>query len=95
MTTYPDGRLELRVRAGEVLSALNGLVHTREDVLPVRTAEHSARAEERQRVVLGASIVDGNVPEHVLGDLLREVNVDTQEVGYRSRMLVQTRRGGC
>lgn len=87
-TTYPNSRLELRVGAGKILSALNSLAHTPKDVLPVRTAEHSARAEERQRVVFGASIVDGNVPEHILGDLLCEVDVDTQEVGYRFQMLV-------
>lgn len=95
MTTYSDGRLQLRVGAGEILPTLDGLAHATEDVLPVRTAEHGASAKECQRVILGASIVDGNVPEHVLGDPLREVDVDTQEVGYRFRMSMETERAGC
>ena len=79
--TYSDLGLELGVGAGEVLAGLNGLAHATEDVLPVRAAEHGTRAEEGQRVVFSAGIVDGNVPEHVLADLLRQVDVDAQEVG--------------
>ena len=79
--TYADVGLELRTGAGEVLAALDGLAHAGVDALPVRTAEHGASTEERERVVLGARIVDGDVPEHVLVDLLREVDVDAQEVG--------------
>jgi hypothetical protein len=72
---------ELRVCAREVLAGLNGLAEARVDVLPVRTTEHSASAEERERVVRGTGVVDSDVPEHVLVDLLREVDVDAQEVG--------------
>ena len=79
---YPDGRLELRVRTRKVLAVLNGLAHAAEDVLPVRAAEHGAGTEQRQRVIFSAGVVNSNVPEHVLGDLLREVDVDAKEVGY-------------
>jgi hypothetical protein len=48
---------------------------------PVRTTEHGAGAEEGEGVVLGTGIIDGDVPQHVLADLLREVDVDAQEVG--------------
>ena len=81
IATYSDSRLELSVGAGKVLTSFNGLAHATVDALPVGAAEHGARAEEREGVVLGTSIVHGNVPEHVLVDLLREVDVDAQEVG--------------
>ena len=80
--THADTGLELGVSAGEVLAALDRLGHAAVDRLPVGAAEHGAGAEERERVVLGARVVHGDVPEHVLADLLREVDVDTQEVGW-------------
>ena len=79
--TYADVGLELRTGAREVLTALDGLAHAGVDRLPVRTSEHSASAKERKRVVLSARVVDGDVPEHVLGDLLGQIDVDTEEVG--------------
>ena len=80
-STYSNLGLELRVGARKVLASLDRLAHAAVDVLPVWTAEHGARTEERERVVFSTGIVDCNVPEHVLGNLLREIDVDTQEVG--------------
>lgn len=78
--TYPNLGLELSVGTRDVLAALDGLAHARVDRLPVGAAEHGTSAKERKRVVLRARIVDSNVPEHVLRDLLGEVDVDTEEV---------------
>ncbi len=94
--TYPNLGLELRVRAGEVLPRGDCLAHAAVDRLPVRAPEHGASAEERERVVLRAGVVDGDVPEHVLADLLRQVDVDTQEVGWNAECQnVRRRRYGC
>lgn len=82
--TYPNLGLELCVGAGEVLARGDCLAHAAIDGLPVRATEHGTSAEERKRVVLRARVVDGDVPEHVLADLLREVDVDTQEVGWNA-----------
>jgi hypothetical protein len=84
-----DLGLELRIAAGNVLPGLNGLFQLAVDVGPVGAAEHGARAEERERVVVRAGVVDGDVPQHVFVDLLRQVNVDAEEVGY---IWVETRR---
>ena len=80
IATYSDSRLELSVGAGKVLTSFNGLAHATVDALPVGATEHGARAEKGQGIVLGACIVDGNIPEHVFADLLSEIDVDTQEV---------------
>ena len=55
-------------------------------MLPVGAAKHRAGAEQGKRVVRRPRIVDRDVPQHVLADLLREIDVDTQEVGYRLRL---------
>jgi len=78
----PDFGFQLRGAAWDVLPALDGLSHLTVDGHPVRTSEHGTRAEERKRVVLGTRVIDSNVPEHVFADLLREVDVDAQEVGW-------------
>lgn len=83
--TYADLGLELRVGSGKVLSALDGLAHARVDRLPVGTTEHSAGTQESERVILSTGIIDGNVPEHVLSNLLGEVDVDAEEVGCESQ----------
>lgn len=80
-STYPDLRLQLSAGARQVLAGLDGLTHATVDGFPVRAAEHGASTEKGQWVVLGTSIVDRNVPQHVLADLLGEVDVDAQEVG--------------
>jgi hypothetical protein len=82
-TTHSDGSLELRVGAGQVLTSLNCLTEAAVDSLPVRTTEHGTRAEERKRIVGSSGIVDGNIPQHVLADLLGQVDVDAQEVSCR------------
>ena len=79
---YSDSRLELRVGAGQILAGLNGLTHTAVDALPVRATEHGSGTEEGQRVVFRTGVVDRDVPKHILADLLGEVDVDAQEVGY-------------
>ena len=76
-----DGRLELRLASREVLTVLDRRPQAQVDALPVRTTEHGTSAEKRERVILSTGIVDGDVPEHVLADLLGEVDVDTQEIG--------------
>lgn len=84
--TYANVGLELGLGTRQVLAGLNSRPHLLVDVLPVGTAEHRARAEQGERVVRRARIVDRDVPQHVLADLLREINVDTQEVGCRLRL---------
>ena len=59
--THSDTSPELGVDTREVLAALDGLAHAPVDRLPVRAAEHRARAEEREGVVLRARVVDGDV----------------------------------
>jgi len=75
-----DLGLELGRAAWEVLASLDRLPHLAVDGHPVGTAEHRAGTEERERVVLRAGVVDGDVPKHALVNLLREVDVDAQEV---------------
>ncbi len=84
--TYPDLGLELGVSAGDVLASLDSLAHARVDRFPVRASEHSTSAEERKRVVLRTRIVHSDVPEHILRDLLGEVDVDTEEVGCAQKL---------
>jgi len=77
----PDPGFKLGCAARNVLSSFDCLSHLAVDGHPVRASEHGTGAEERKGVVLRAGIVNGDVPEHVLADLLSEVDVDTQEVG--------------
>jgi hypothetical protein len=74
--THADSCLELRVRAREILASLDRLAKAPVDALPVWAAEHGTRTQEGERVICRASVVDSNVPEHVLVDLLRKVDVD-------------------
>lgn len=76
-----DGGLELGVAAGNVLTGLNSLLDSTIDALPVGATEEGPGAKEGKRVVLGTSIVDRDVPEHVFVDLLGEVDTDAEEVG--------------
>lgn len=71
----------------EVLARLNAHTEAAVDVLEVGATEERAGAEERKRVVRGTSVVDSDIPHHVLVDLLRQVDVDAQEVGVRLRRL--------
>ena len=64
----------------KILASLNGLPDPGINRLPVWAAEHGTGAQKGQRIVLGAGIVDGNIPKHVLADLLRQINIDTKEV---------------
>lgn len=62
------------------MARLNCLAHTAIDRLPVGAAKHRTRAEQRKRIILGSSIVNGDIPEHVITNLLREVDIDAKEV---------------
>jgi hypothetical protein len=62
------------------LSRFNCLTHAAIDGLPVGTTEHRTRAEQSQRIIICSGIVDSNIPEHVVGNLLREIDIDTKEV---------------
>ena len=84
LCTYSNLGPQLGVGAREVLTTLNGQAHAGVDRLPVGTTEHGTGTKQRERVVLRASVVDSDVPEHVLGDLLGEVDVDAEEVGCDS-----------
>lgn len=79
--TYPDGGLQLRVAARNVLAGLDSHAHLLVDTTPIRTTEHGARAEERQGIVFCACVVDRDVPQHVFTNLLCQVDVDAEEVG--------------
>ena len=81
MKTHGNPGSELRPAARQVLPGLDRLLEGRVDVLPVWTAEERSRTQERERIVLRAGIIDGDVVRHVLCDLLRQVDVDAQEVG--------------
>ena len=80
--THPNSCLQLRIGSWKVLSTLDSLLDASVDGVPVRPAEHCAGAEQGQWIILGTGVVDGNVPKHVLADLLGQVNVDAQKVGY-------------
>ena len=71
----------MRFASRDILTRLDGLPHLAVDSHPVGTTEHGTGAEESERIVLGTSIVDGNIPKHVFTNLLGQVNVDTQKVG--------------
>ena len=75
-STYADLGPKLRVGSREVLATLNCLAHPRIYRLPVGSTEHGPRAEKREWVVLCSGVVDRNVPQHVLADLLGQVDVD-------------------
>ena len=97
LCTYSNLGPQLGVGAREVLTTLNGQAHAGVDRLPVGTTEQGTRPEQSQRVVVCTGIVDRDVPQHVLCsfvsndwlirdnmrtvNLLREVDVDAQEVG--------------
>lgn len=95
----PDFCFQLGCAAWDVLSALNGLSHLAINGHPVGAAKHGAGAEECERVVLCAGIIDGDVPKHVFVNLLGEVDVDAQEVrislgclDFRQETLEPTKR---
>jgi len=67
--------------AREIITRLNRHPNPAVDPLPVGASIHGAGAQERERVVVCASVIDSDVPEHVVGDLLRQVDVNAQEVG--------------
>lgn len=79
--TYADPSLELGVSARKILTSLDGVAHAAVDGLPVGTTEHGPGAQESKRIVFSASVVDCNVPQHVLSDFLGKVDVDAEEVG--------------
>jgi hypothetical protein len=79
--TYADGVAELSIGARQILPALDGHAQARIYAFPVGAAKEGARAKKRQRIVGGASVVDGNVPERIFVNLLREVDVDAKEIG--------------
>ena len=84
--TYPtevstDGGLQLGLAAWKVLSGFNGRPNSLIDGPPIRSTEHRAGTQQSQRVIFRTGIVDCNVPEHVLTNLLSEVDVDAEEVG--------------
>jgi hypothetical protein len=70
------------MRSGNVLPRFNRLTHAAVNGLPVGATEHRARTKQGQRVVIRASIIHGDVPEHVVTDLLRQIDVDTEEVRW-------------
>ena len=80
--TYSNSGLQLGVGTRQVLTGLDSLPHATVDALPVGAAEHGTRAEKGKRIVLSTCVVHGDVPQHVLVDLLGEIDVDTQEVCY-------------
>ena len=75
--------LQLRRASGKILSGFYSLPHPSKDRLPIRATKHSARAKEGQRIVFSTGVVNCDVPKHVLADLLREVDVNAQEVRCR------------
>ena len=81
MKTHGNPGSELGPAARQVLPSLDRVLEGRVDVLPVWAAEERPRTQERERIVLRASIIDRDVVRHVLRDLLRQVDVDAQEVG--------------
>jgi len=80
---YSDFGLQLRGAPRDVLSSLDSLLHPPVDGHPIGSPKHRARAQESQWVVLCASIVDSNIPQHVLVDLLGEVDADAEEISYK------------
>ncbi|SRR6266702_525570 len=80
--TYSDGGLKLRVGSRNVLSRFNRLTHAAVNGLPIGATEHRTRTKQGQRVVICSSIVNGDVPEHVVSNLLRQIDVDTKEVRW-------------
>lgn len=79
-----DGRLELRLASRQVLSVFDRRPQAQVDALPVRTTEHGTSTKKSQWVVLGTSVVNGDVPEHIFANLLGEIDVDTQEIGLET-----------
>ena len=82
--TYSNPASKCRVVAREIASAFNGHSNATVNGLPIRPTIHGTRAQKRQGVIFGTSIVYGDVPEHVVTDLLGQVNVDAQEVGCQT-----------
>lgn len=78
--THSDFGLELRFATRNILSGFNGLPHLSVNRHPIGASKHSACSEESERIILCTSIVNRNVPQHVFIDLLREVDVDAEEV---------------
>jgi len=76
-----DCGLEGRLASREVLTSFDGHANTAVDRFPVWAAVHGARAKEGQWVKLGTGVVDGDVPQHILADLLGKVDVYAKEVG--------------
>lgn len=81
--TYSDFGFQLRLAARDVLSSLDSLPHLSIYRHPIGSSKHRAGTKESQRIVFSASIINCDIPEHVLANFLRQVNVDTKEIGYR------------
>ena len=81
----PHPGLQLARRAGQVRPALDRAPDVAVDHLPVRSAVHRPRPEERERVVFRPRVVHHNVPHRRLIELLGEVDVDPEEVGVHLR----------
>jgi len=77
----PNFRLQLGGGSRQVLTRLNCHLHLSVDGLPIWASKHSTGAEKGQRIVIRAGIVNCDVPQHVLRDLLRKIDVDAKEVG--------------
>lgn len=78
--TYANFGLDLTCATGQVLTNFNRLPDPTVNALPFRPTEYGAGAEQCQRIILGTSIVDCNVPKHVFVDLLGQVDIDAEEV---------------
>lgn len=78
--THAHSGLKLRVATRDILPRLDSLVDAPVYAHPVRTSEHCTGTEEREGIVFRASVVDCNIPQHILVDFLGEVNVDAKEI---------------
>ena len=89
-----DGRLELGLASREVLAIFDRRPQAQVDALPVRTTEHGTSTEKSERVIFGTGVVNGDVPEHILADLLGQIDVDTQKVGLETMLTWQKSKNG-
>lgn len=80
--TYSDFGNELRFASRKILTRLDSLPNSSKDSLPIRSTVHRASAKQSQGVIVSSCIVDGNIPQHVFADLLSQVNIDAQKVGW-------------
>ena len=79
--TYADFGLELGRLTGQVVTNFDCLPNATVDALPVWATEHSASAEQCQRIVLGTTVVECNVPKYVFL-FPSQVDIDAEEVGW-------------